>query len=48
MLYVPLFFYLFDRLAEGKGGGEDKDKAAPTARAVAPAPPAVTPPAHGD
>jgi hypothetical protein len=46
MLYVPLFFYLFDRLSEGKAGAD-----APPAHVANPhAPPAVTPPppAHGD
>jgi multidrug efflux pump len=46
MLYVPLFFYLFDRLSEGKAGAD----APPVHVANPPAPPAVTPPppAHGD
>src|SRR5258708_18731944 len=41
MLYVPLLFYLFDKLQEGKEGkeGGDKPKDAP--------PPAVPPPAPG-
>jgi multidrug efflux pump len=51
MLYVPLFFYLFDRLAEGKGGEgaapSPTPPAAAPAAAVSPAA-ASQPPAHGD
>ena len=35
MLYVPLLFYLFDRLAEGK----DKGAASPAPARIAPPPP---------
>jgi multidrug efflux pump len=46
MLYVPLFFYLFDRLAERKGGADESHVASPpTPPASPPAPPA--PPASG-
>ena len=45
MLYVPLFFYLFDRLSEGRGGAKGGEPAAgapvpPAAEAAAPATPA--------
>jgi multidrug efflux pump len=44
MLYVPLFFYLFDRLAERKSGsGESPEATPPAASAPHPAP-ATTPP----
>jgi multidrug efflux pump len=39
MLYVPLLFYLFDRMAEGK----DADKADAEAPAPSPAPEPATP-----
>jgi multidrug efflux pump len=39
MLYVPLLFYLFDRMAEGK----DADKAAAAAPAASPAPETASP-----
>ena len=45
MLYVPLFFYLFDRFAERKSGSAESGPAAPpAATATPPAPPASPPP----
>jgi multidrug efflux pump len=50
MLYVPLFFYLFDRLAERKGGsGESPDAKLPAGAAPHPAPATAPPkPQEGD
>jgi len=36
MLYVPLLFYLFDRLAEGREKAADAPPVAPAAAAAAP------------
>ncbi|MBK9114851.1 MAG: multidrug efflux RND transporter permease subunit [Betaproteobacteria bacterium] len=46
MLYVPLLFYLFDRMKEGRG--EKREEATPVVDAMTPGAPAAAPKAEGD
>jgi len=46
MLYVPLLFYLFDRMKEGRG--EKREEATPAVEATTPGAPAAAPKAEGD